>query len=80
MDMANPLLAQVRVHEHTVQYKWLNDSRDSMCALHNKRNLVHFTLLGRPTGKQLGTDSYGLVEDVCYTRMIISARAPLLVS
>ena len=39
-------------------------------ALRNNRDIARFTVQGRATGKQLGTGSYGSVEEVIY---IISA-------
>ncbi|MCG8620379.1 MAG: hypothetical protein MJE68_00050 [Proteobacteria bacterium] len=33
-------------------------------AIRNDRNLARFVVEGRPTGKQLGTGSYGSVEEV----------------
>ena len=33
-------------------------------AIRNDRNLARFVVGGRPTGKQLGTGSYGSVEEV----------------
>jgi hypothetical protein len=39
--------------------------RQRLRALQNNRQLERFTVQGRATGKQLGTGSYGSVEEVC---------------
>ena len=39
--------------------------RQRLHALRNDRNLARFVIEGRATGKQLGTGSYGSVEEVC---------------
>ena len=39
--------------------------RQRLRALQNNRQLARFTVQGRATGKQLGTGSYGSVEEVC---------------
>ena len=39
--------------------------RQRLRALRNDRNLARFVVEGRATGKQLGTGSYGSVEEVC---------------
>ena len=39
--------------------------RQRLRALRNDRNLARFIVEGRATGKQLGTGSYGSVEEVC---------------
>ena len=39
--------------------------RQRLRALQNNRQLARFVLEGRATGKQLGTGSYGSVEEVC---------------
>ena len=38
--------------------------RQRLRALRNDRNLARFVVEGRATGKQLGTGSYGSVEEV----------------
>ena len=38
--------------------------RQNLYALHDYKDLSHFVVEGRPTGKQLGTGSYGSVEEV----------------
>ena len=38
--------------------------RQRLRALQNNRQLARFTVQGRATGKQLGTGSYGSVEEV----------------
>jgi hypothetical protein len=46
-------MAQQQRHERQLQ------------ALRNDRELARFVVEGRATGKQLGTGSYGSVEEVC---------------
>ena len=56
-----------------MQYQWVNllptmaerQQRQRLRALRNDRNLARFVVEGRATGKQLGTGSYGSVEEVC---------------
>ena len=43
-------------------------------ALCNDRNLARFTVQGRATGKQLGTGSYGSVEEVCFNNTQMQAN------
>ena len=38
--------------------------RQRLRALRNNRDIARFTVQGRATGKQLGTGSYGSVEEV----------------
>ena len=40
--------------------------RSQLRALVNDRNLRRFVVQARPTGRQLGTGSYGTVEEVTY--------------
>ena len=40
--------------------------RQHILALRNDRNLTRFRVEGTATGKQLGTGSYGSVEEVSY--------------
>ena len=39
--------------------------RGQLIALPNDRNLRRFVVQATPTGRQLGTGSYGAVEEVC---------------
>ena len=54
-----------------VNWLWLVNMSPTMAerqrlrALRNDRNLARFVVEGRATGKQLGTGSYGSVEEVC---------------
>ena len=43
--------------------------RQRLRALRNDRNLARFVVEGRATGKQLGTGSYGSVEEVNKARI-----------
>ena len=40
--------------------------RQRLRALRNNRDIARFTVQGRATGKQLGTGSYGSMEEVLY--------------
>ena len=56
-----------------MQYQWVGmlptmaerQQRQRLRVLRNDRNLARFVVEGRATGKQLGTGSYGSVEEVC---------------
>ena len=55
-----------------MQYQWVGllptmaerQQRQRLRVLRNDRNLARFVVEGRATGKQLGTGSYGSVEEV----------------
>ena len=60
--------------KHIVNWVWLvnmlttmaeRQQRQRLRALRNDRNLARFVVEGKATGKQLGTGSYGSVEEVC---------------
>ena len=48
--------------------------RQRLRALRNNRDIARFTVQGRATGKQLGTGSYGSVEEVNKVQIILSQR------
>ena len=45
--------------------------RQRLRALRNNRDITRFTVQGRATGKQLGTGSYGSVEEVLKINIIV---------
>ena len=59
-------LPQARAYTHSTLYFEMAErqQRQRLRALRNDRNLARFTVQGRATGKQLGTGSYGSVEEV----------------
>ena len=46
-------------------------SQHRVRSLRNDQNLSRFVVEGRSTGRQLGTGSYGTVEEVCFNSWLI---------
>ena len=54
----------VTLCQQAIQCKEMEAPRGQFRALSNDRNLRRFVVQARPTGRQLGTGSYGTVEEV----------------
>ena len=59
--MASKVSESVRERKYSMAER---QQRQRLRALQNNRQLARFTVQGRATGKQLGTGSYGSVEEV----------------